>query len=83
MQRTGDTEAVPWCDTCDRFYNPNSLRPDGTCPTCGRLVAGATAVEAEAESASAPWHFKLLIAATAIYLGYRLFQGVLWVAHQL
>jgi hypothetical protein len=74
---------VPWCDTCDRFYNPNTLQPDGSCPTCGRLVAEPTAIEAEAESPGAPWHFKLLIAATAIYLGYRLFQGVLWVAHQL
>jgi hypothetical protein len=85
---------VPWCETCDRFYNPNSLRADGTCPTCGRVVATgapegserATVVGTEEDPAAergAPWHFKLLIAVTAVYLSYRLFQGVLWVAHHL
>jgi hypothetical protein len=70
---------VPWCDTCDRFYNPNSLQPDGTCPTCGRTVATAADVT-EAEPPGAPWHFKLLVAATAIYLAWRLLQGVSWLA---
>ena len=80
---------VPWCDTCDRFYNPNSLRADGSCPACGRRVAdpamAPTAVDEEPapEPTGAPWHFKLLVAATVLYLGYRLFQGVLWVAQQL
>lgn len=37
---------MPWCTTCDRFYNPNTLRPDGTCPTCGRQVADPSEVEA-------------------------------------
>ena len=30
---------MPWCETCSRFLNPNTLEPDGSCPTCGRLVA--------------------------------------------
>ena len=30
---------MPWCEGCDRFYNPNSLAPDGTCKTCGRFIA--------------------------------------------
>jgi hypothetical protein len=25
-----------------------------------------------------PWHFKLLLGALAVYLGYRAFQGVEW-----
>lgn len=76
---------MPWCDTCDRFYNPNSLRHDGTCPTCGRAVAPAAgdAQLADAAAVGAPWHFKLLIAVTAVYLGYRLFQGIVWVAQHL
>ncbi len=74
---------MPWCDTCDRFYNPNTLRPDGTCPTCGRTVGAPQSPAAEAATGGAPWHFKLLIAVTVVYLGYRLFQGLLWVAHQL
>ncbi len=73
---------MPWCDTCDRFYNPNTLRPDGSCPTCGRVVA-TTDAEVHPGDAGAPWHFKLLVAATAVYLGYRLFQGVVWVAQHL
>lgn len=74
---------MPWCDTCDRFYNPNTLRSDGTCPTCGRTVTAAQSPAGETASGGAPWHFKLLIAATVVYLGYRLFQGLVWVAHQL
>ena len=35
---------MPWCAGCDRFYNPNSLNPDGTCPTCGRMVAEPAAM---------------------------------------
>lgn len=73
---------MPWCDTCDRFYNPNTLAADGTCPTCGRSVAEPASVT-DAPSGGAPWHFKVLVGLTALYLGYRLFQGVLWVAHQL
>ena len=76
---------MPWCDTCDRFYNPNTLRSDGSCPTCGRVVAPAMGDVDVAERADigAPWHFKLLIAVTAVYLGYRLFQGIVWVAQHL
>lgn len=76
---------MPWCDTCDRFYNPNSLLTDGACPTCGRVVAPPTADAdpADTADAGAPWHFKVLIAVTAVYLGYRLFQGLVWVAHHL
>jgi len=77
---------VPWCDTCDRFYNPNTLNADGTCPKCGRLVAEPTDVVAGAPqeaSPGAPWHFKVLIGATSVYLGWRLYQGLIWVAHHL
>lgn len=79
-----DADAVPWCDTCDRFYNPNTLTAAGACPKCGRTVAVPTPEVTEAaEDRGAPWHFKVLIAVTAVYLGYRLFQGIFWVAHHL
>lgn len=78
---------MPWCDGCDRFYNPNTLRADGTCPTCGRQVADPAPVDADAGRAAerdrAPWHFKVLVAATAAYLGWRLVEGVIWVAEHL
>ena len=81
---------MPWCAECDRFYNPNTLQPDGTCPTCGRQVADPTASTSTATVTAAPeklrrfsdepapWHFKVLVAATVIYLAFRLFQGILW-----
>jgi hypothetical protein len=71
---------VPQCATCDRFYNPNSLRADGSCPTCGTHVAEPTP---EATSPGAPWHFKLLLGVTLLYLGWRLVEGIVWVAEQL
>ena len=71
---------MPHCDTCERFYNPNSVRPDGTCPGCDeQLAEPLTRFERE----GAPWHFKVLVAATVLYLGWRLLQGILWVAQQL
>lgn len=29
-----------------------------------------------------PWHFKLLVGAIALYLGWRAFQGIEWLVHQ-
>ena len=29
---------MPWCETCDRFLSPSTVRADGTCPACGRAV---------------------------------------------
>lgn len=72
---------MPHCDTCERFYNPNSLRPDGTCPTCGRQLGNPA--ELAAVPSGAPWHFKVLLAVTVVYLSWRLIQGVFWLAHQL
>ena len=46
---------MPWCDDCAKFWNPNSLPPDGTCPTCGRLIADPPA------GPKVPWHFWLLL----------------------
>ena len=62
---------MPHCDTCDRFYNPNTLNPDGTCPTCGAQL-GEPLKRFETEGA--PWHFKLLIGITVVYLGWRIVQ---------
>jgi hypothetical protein len=63
---------MPWCDDCERFYNPPSLGRDGSCPTCGRVIAPPV---------KAPWHFKLLVVAVVLYLGFRAYQGVAWLIH--
>jgi hypothetical protein len=44
----------------------------GECPSCGRVIATA-------EDLRTPWHFKLLLVATVLYLGFRAYQGVVWV----
>jgi hypothetical protein len=70
---------MPWCDSCSRFLNPNSLTVDGSCPTCGRHVADPDDLVKASESESTPWHFKLLIAVVVVYLGWRLIQMISWV----
>ena len=80
---------MPWCEHCAKFWTPSSMKADGSCPTCGRVlpVAG-TQAEAESpltakelnvremagEDAKAPWHFKVLVALAVLYLGWRLVQ---------
>lgn len=70
---------MPWCDTCSRFLNPNSLTVEGSCPQCGRHVADPEDLVKATEPESTPWHFKLLIAAVVVYLGWRLIQMIGWV----
>ena len=68
---------MPWCETCERFYNPGSVAPDGTCSKCGRFIGDPEALEEQA-SAKIPWHFWVLVAALVIYLGWRLIEAILW-----
>ena len=35
---------MPWCEPCEAFYNPNTLRADGRCPRCGAQVGDPAAV---------------------------------------
>ena len=75
---------MPWCATCDRFLSPSTVRTDGSCPECGKAVdpgaahASAPNDEHEGQLDPLPWHFKLLVGAIALYLGYRAFQGIEW-----
>ncbi len=46
------------------------MGPGGECPTCGRVLAPVP---------KAPWHFKLLVAAVVAYLGFRAYEGLMWV----
>lgn len=65
---------MPWCEDCSRFFNPPSMAPGGACPACGRVIAAP---------AKAPWHFKLLVVAASIYVGWRAIQGLEWVVQRL
>ncbi len=35
----------------------------------------------EKRQARAPWHFKVILVGSVVYLGYRFYQGVSWLAH--
>lgn len=78
---------MPWCDDCDRWYSPNALNEDGTCPTCGRSVGkpgpADRALEEDQPEPKVPWHFWLLLATAALYLVWRAIQGIGWVANHL
>jgi hypothetical protein len=90
---------MPWCEPCSRFLSPATVTADGRCPACGRPVeagrarppaaaadgrqAAGSAPVARDGLAPVPWHFKLLCAAAATYLGWRAVQGVDWLARHL
>jgi hypothetical protein len=61
---------VPYCDGCDRFYNPNTLDPAGDCPE-GHHVADPSVEE---EPPPVPWHFKVMLALLVAYLLWRFLQ---------
>ncbi len=50
----------------------DELTDEGACPTCDEPLRDRRPV---------PWHFRLLLAATVIYLGWRAYQGIGWLVH--
>ena len=51
------------------------------CPSCGAELGLERGEEGEEIHPKAPWHFKVLIVGSVIYLGYRLYQGIGWLIH--
>ncbi len=85
---------MPFCDACARHWTPTSMRPDGSCPTCGQVLelrrpvaAPGPVTSAETDDGvappKAPWHFKVMLLALALYLAWRGVQGVDWIARHL
>lgn len=70
---------MPWCEGCNRYLSSPTVKPDGSCPECGRPVGEL----ATAQAPKAPWHFKLIAGAAAAYLVMRGVQGVAWVVEQI
>lgn len=68
---------MPWCEECAKYHAPTAMNDDGTCPVCGGEVGAAEGQSVRtAQDESTPWHFKLLVAATLVYLGWRFVQLV-------
>ncbi len=57
-----------WCPKCQRVVS--GQEPGSACVACGATV--------EEYVSSTPWHFKLLVGAVALYLGFRVIQMVGW-----
>ncbi len=55
---------------------------ESTEPAANAAGNDAIGSEDEAETLPLPWHFKLLVGAIALYLGWRAVQGVEWVVHR-
>ena len=48
------------------------MNDDGSCPKCGDVVSEQVpANAAAADDEKAPWHFKLMVVALVVYLGWR------------
>ena len=66
---------MPWCEDCEKYWAPSSMNDDGSCPKCGANLdepaLAAAQPGADVDDEKTPWHFKLMIAALVIYLGYR------------
>jgi hypothetical protein len=63
---------MPWCEQCAKYWTPNAMNDDGTCPSCDEVVESPTAPDAADEKA--PWHFKLMVVMVVVYLGWRFVQ---------
>lgn len=68
--------AVPWCEECEEVVEDEDLTEEGDCPACGTPLV-------EEVKKPVPWYFKFMLVASVIYLGYRAFQGITWVAHHI
>ena len=73
-----DEEAL-WCEECHRLAPVDELGDGDRCPRCGNQLLEAGSVHAGRRRI--PWTFKAMIVATIIYLGYRAYQGIAWIAH--
>jgi uncharacterized paraquat-inducible protein A len=65
---------MPWCEECDQLVEEEDLVDGESCPACGTVLA-------EPKPRRMPWTFRFMIVASVIYLGYRAYQGIAWVAH--
>ena len=61
---------MPWCASCDKYLSPNAVSVVGT---------GARVEDSDgnpARSQKIPWHFWVFASAAAIYLAWRLVEGI-------
>jgi hypothetical protein len=84
-----------WCDHCSRLIGADAIIVDDEgrehCPRCAEFL-GEDAPAGDAEETEyeedeedgppkPPWHFKVLLIATVIYLVYSLIWFIFWISH--
>lgn len=60
-----------WCDECSHLWEAGELGEGDVCPACG---GGLT------RTRSTAWHFRVILFGSAVYLLWRLGQGLDWLA---
>jgi len=72
------------CPRCGASVDPGRARAAADDPDApADEVTPPAPTAAEDAPLPIPWHFKLLVGAIALYLGWRAFQGVEWLLRQL
>lgn len=75
-------EARPRSRTRDRGAGAAGIRSgDAGDATADAARLPPTDSSEETRQARAPWHFKVLLVGTVVYLGWRLYQGIGWLVH--
>jgi len=80
------------CPTCGRAVDPGRAHAPGAEPVESaerrarrarrRVAQGGAAPAADEETLPVPWHLKVLAGAVALYLGYRAYEGIVWLVHR-
>jgi len=68
---------MPWCESCDRHVDKGLLSSQGGCPSCGKQIGEPS------KRPNTPWHFWVVAAGAALYLGWRAVELVVWIIQQL
>jgi hypothetical protein len=81
-----DADGDLWCDHCSRLIHADAVifDEDGRehCPRCSEILGEDARDDADEDGPpKAPWHFKVLLIATVIYLIYRLIWFIFWLSH--
>ena len=68
-----------FCEPCNKWRKPSMLMADGSCPRCRTVLEERPEVSETGEAdeqVKIPWHFWVMVAATVLYLGWRIIQGI-------
>ncbi|MCL4414466.1 MAG: hypothetical protein ACYCVV_19595 [Acidimicrobiales bacterium] len=71
-ERPANDKSLPSRSVPAQSVPDKSAAPTAYCPDCGDPFPPRK---------KAAWHFKMVLVASVVYLGYRAYQGITWLAH--